>query len=147
VVLTSLKQEGDVLILEGRTQSNARVSTYMRNLESSGWMTNPELTIIEAKAQEGSQAGAVVDIKALPYMFELKVTLPNPTSEELGADALAAAGMEEVATEAGGQPADASDGTQPAGTEVPPAADAATPAPAADAAQPVTGQANTGAAS
>ena len=39
VVLTSLKQEGDILTLEGRTQSNARVSAYMRNLESSGWMS------------------------------------------------------------------------------------------------------------
>ena len=36
VSLTSLKQEGDLLTLEGRAQSNARVSTYMRNLESAG---------------------------------------------------------------------------------------------------------------
>src|SRR3546814_6338235 len=33
VVLTSIKQEGEKLTLEGRSQSNARVSTYMRNLE------------------------------------------------------------------------------------------------------------------
>ncbi|HEX5663427.1 MAG TPA: PilN domain-containing protein, partial [Xanthomonadaceae bacterium] len=33
VVLTSVKQEGDKLSLEGRSQSNARVSTYMRSLE------------------------------------------------------------------------------------------------------------------
>ena len=39
VILTSIKQEGDKLTLEGRSQSNARVSTYMRNLEGSGWMT------------------------------------------------------------------------------------------------------------
>ena len=38
VVLTSLKQDGDKLTLEGRSQSNARVSTYMRNLEGAGWM-------------------------------------------------------------------------------------------------------------
>ena len=48
VSLTSIKQEGDILTLGGRSQSNARVSTYMRNLESSGWMTNPDLSIIEA---------------------------------------------------------------------------------------------------
>ncbi|MCA1714322.1 MAG: PilN domain-containing protein, partial [Gammaproteobacteria bacterium] len=41
VILTSVKQEGDKLTLEGRSQSNARVSTYLRNLESSGWMTLP----------------------------------------------------------------------------------------------------------
>ena len=49
VTLTSIKQEGEILTLNGRSQSNARVSTYMRNLEGSGWMTNPDLNIIEAK--------------------------------------------------------------------------------------------------
>ncbi len=49
VVLTSIKQEGEKLTLEGLSQSNARVSTYMRNLEGSGWMTRPELSIIEAR--------------------------------------------------------------------------------------------------
>src|SRR3546814_9026464 len=39
VVLTSIKQESEKLTLEGRSQSNARVSTYMRNLAGSGWMT------------------------------------------------------------------------------------------------------------
>ena len=91
LVLTALKQEGDVLTLEGRTQSNARVSAYMRNLESSGWMTNPELSIIEAKAPERDKApaasGPVVDIKSLPYMFVVKVNLPAQSSvTELAAD-------------------------------------------------------------
>ncbi|MGH8054448.1 MAG: PilN domain-containing protein [Stenotrophomonas sp.] len=76
VVLTALKQEGEILTLEGRTQSNARVSTYMRNLEGSGWMSSPELSIIEAKAQE--PGGAAMDIKSLPYVFTLRVKLPAP---------------------------------------------------------------------
>ena len=49
VVLTSIKQDDQQLTLEGRSQSNARVSTYLRNLENSGWMTDPQLSIIEAK--------------------------------------------------------------------------------------------------
>lgn len=93
VVLTTLKQEGDMLTLEGRTQSNARVSAYMRNLEGSGWMTNPELSIIEAKAQD-KNAGSTLDIKSLPYVFVLKVKLPAPGESPL-ADAAAA----EVAAE------------------------------------------------
>jgi len=71
VVLTSLKQEGDKLTLEGRSQSNARVSTYMRSLEGAGWMTKPELSIIEAK--DGGDPG-------LPYSFNLTVTLANPNA-------------------------------------------------------------------
>ncbi|HEY8331356.1 MAG TPA: PilN domain-containing protein, partial [Pseudomonas sp.] len=78
VVLTALKQEGDILTLQGRTQSNARVSAYMRNLETSGWMSKPELSVIEAKKPEPGKDGptTLTDISALPYMFEVKVTLP-----------------------------------------------------------------------
>jgi type IV pilus assembly protein PilN len=79
LVLTGIKQEGDILTLEGRTQSNARVSAYMRNLESSGWMTKPELSVIEAKKPDEDKdkpVGPVADIAALPYMFVVKVTLP-----------------------------------------------------------------------
>ena len=70
VVLTSIKQEGDKLSLEGRSQSNARVSAYMRSLEGSGWMTQPQLSIIEAK--EGDPG--------LPFTFSLSVTLANPNA-------------------------------------------------------------------
>ena len=82
VALAGIKQEGDILTLSGRSQSNARVSTYMRNLESSGWMTNPDLNVIEAK--EGN-AG-------LPYEFNLKVKLANPSAakDEAGEAAPAA---------------------------------------------------------
>ncbi len=70
VVLTSIRQEGAKLTLEGRSQSNARVSTYMRNLEGSGWMTKPDLSIIEAK--DG--------VAGLPYTFSLAVQLANPNA-------------------------------------------------------------------
>ncbi len=87
VALANIKQEGDILTLEGRSQSNARVSTYMRNLEGSGWMTNPDLSIIEAKQQEsGAAAANSSDSRALPYVFTLKVKLANPnaTDEKTG---------------------------------------------------------------
>ncbi len=74
VALTAIKQEGEILTLSGRSQSNARVSTYMRNLESSGWMTNPDLNVIEAK--EGNPG--------LPYEFTLKVKLANPNAPKEG---------------------------------------------------------------
>jgi type IV pilus assembly protein PilN len=70
VVLTSIKQDDLALTLEGRSQSNARVSTYMRNLEGSGWMTDPQLSIIEAKGED----------KGLPYEFKLQVKLADPNA-------------------------------------------------------------------
>ena len=94
VALTAIKQEGEILTLSGRSQSNARVSTYMRNLESSGWMTNPDLNVIEAK--EGNPG--------LPYEFTLKVKLANPNApkdgEENAAPAAPASGS--AAPAAGG---------------------------------------------
>jgi len=82
VALAGIKQEGDILTLEGRSQSNARVSTYMRNLEGSGWMTSPDLSIIEAKAEERGPAALSSESRSLPYVFTLKVKLANPNEPD-----------------------------------------------------------------
>lgn len=47
--LSILTQSGRNLVLNGRAQSNARVSTYMRNIEASPWLSAPKLRIIENK--------------------------------------------------------------------------------------------------
>ena len=117
VRLTSVKQDGDKLTLDGQSQSNARVSAYMRNIEASGWMTNPDLSVIEAKGTD----------KTLPYEFNLSLTLTKP-GQLLGPD---------------GKPVLGPDG-KPMMNPVPAAAGATpTPAPASDApplpAQPAPG--------
>ena len=48
VYLKSIKQTGLNIDLVGYAQSNARVSTLMRNIESSPWLTNPNLVEIKA---------------------------------------------------------------------------------------------------
>jgi len=81
VKLISLEQDGSKLTINGNSQSNARVSAYMRNLQVSGWMSQPELTIIEAKGGD----------KGLPYQFTLITTIGNPnTKNESDVDAAAA---------------------------------------------------------
>ncbi len=122
VALSNIKQEGEVLTLEGRAQSNARVSAYMRNLESSGWMTRPELSIIEAKAEEGQTASALSSsTRSLPYMFNLQVRLANPNATEgEGQGPVTAAGATPPVTDA----------AAPAPAATPTAAPAAQPAPA-----------------
>jgi type IV pilus assembly protein PilN len=47
VYLTSIKQSGNKLELKGVAQSSTRVSTLMRNIDSSVWMDNPELQVVE----------------------------------------------------------------------------------------------------
>jgi type IV pilus assembly protein PilN len=54
VFLTKLEQTGRNVVLEGRAQSNARVSAFMRNVEGSGWIGNPRLLLIENKDKTGT---------------------------------------------------------------------------------------------
>ncbi len=49
--LTSLKQTGGNFTLTGIAQSNARISTLMRNLDSSDWFGNPDLDVINVSAK------------------------------------------------------------------------------------------------
>ena len=135
VALANIKQEGEILTLEGRAQSNARVSNYMRNLEGSGWMTNPDLSIIEAKAEEKAPGAAVVTptARALPYAFTLKVKLANPNAPDAEGNipaAVATPGNAAAATPATPTPAQT-----PAPAAAPPAP-ASSPAPTAPAAAP-----------
>ncbi len=84
VQLTSIKQTGNLLTIDGRVQSNARVSSYMRNIEASGWMTNPDLSIIEARDGD----------RSLPYVFTLRVTMTTPKPAEGEAAATTAGGAQ-----------------------------------------------------
>ncbi len=128
VMLGNIKQDGEVLTLEGRAQSNARVSAYMRNLETSGWMTKPELSIIEAKPEEVKTLTNTGMGRALPYVFKLTVRLANPTAEQEAKTA--AAGTDPTAP--GAAPAAPLEG-QPSAPATPAPA---TPAPAAPANPP-----------
>jgi len=49
VYLTSLKETGKTIALNGNAQSNARVSALMRNLDASDWFADPNLEVINVK--------------------------------------------------------------------------------------------------
>lgn len=53
VYLMSMKQDNDRLSLEGRADSNARVSTLMRNLDASDWFKQPGLEVIQSAKNSG----------------------------------------------------------------------------------------------
>ena len=82
VKLNGIEQQGNKLTLNGSSQSNARVSAYMRNLQVSGWMGQPELTIIDERGGD----------KGLPYQFTLVATIRNPNTANENADADVVAG-------------------------------------------------------
>jgi type IV pilus assembly protein PilN len=49
VYLTSVKQTDKRMKFEGIAQSSTRVSAFMRNIDSSEWLKNPDLELIETK--------------------------------------------------------------------------------------------------
>jgi type IV pilus assembly protein PilN len=50
VYLTGVKQQEKRLKFEGIAQSSTRVSTFMRNIDGSEWLKNPELEVVETKS-------------------------------------------------------------------------------------------------
>lgn len=54
VFVTRISQTGNRVELEGRAQSNARVSAFMRNVQTSRWIGDPQLLVIENKDQTGT---------------------------------------------------------------------------------------------
>ena len=81
VRLMAIKQDGEQLTLEGVADSNARVSTYMRNLEISEWVSNPQLAIVEARGTD----------KRSRYAFTVRVDLKKTAAEAAAAEEAAAA--------------------------------------------------------
>lgn len=56
VHISSLKQQGNALTINGIAQSNARVSAFMRNVDGSEWLSSPVLEVI----QKGKNARSFV---------------------------------------------------------------------------------------
>ena len=54
--LTAIKQTAAKLKFDGVAQSSTRVSSFMRNIDASQWLRNPELEVIETKT--GKALGA-----------------------------------------------------------------------------------------
>jgi type IV pilus assembly protein PilN len=74
VYLESLAQTGSSLLINGQAESNARVSTYMRNLAASEWLKDPNLTIIEVED--------ITVNRISTFTLTVKQTSPNATEDE-----------------------------------------------------------------
>ena len=74
VYLQSLDQTGGNLLINGEAESNARVSTYMRNLQASAWLKDPNLTVIEIEDKTVNRVST--------FTLTVKQTSPNATEGE-----------------------------------------------------------------
>jgi type IV pilus assembly protein PilN len=57
IYLTSMKETGKKLEIKGVAQSSTRVSTFMRNIDGSAWMDNPQLQVVES-AKDSATGGS-----------------------------------------------------------------------------------------
>jgi len=55
VSIVSVTQKGKAITISGFAQSNARVSSFMRKLEASDWLGDPQLEVIQAESAEGQR--------------------------------------------------------------------------------------------
>lgn len=72
VSVLKITQRGQDVTIDGVAQSNARVSSLMRNLESSDWLANPSLDIIQGRDESGTRVSN----------FTLKFRQVIPKTEE-----------------------------------------------------------------
>jgi len=70
--LKSIKQQGNLITLEGVADTNARVATLVRNLSVSNWMESPNLVEIKAMTLNGVKQNE----------FTLNVSLKVQKAEE-----------------------------------------------------------------
>jgi len=80
VYLKSVKQTGQKVNMIGLAQSNARVSTLMRNLESSPYLQNAELVEIKAvtdRNQRANEFSLNISLKGLDPLATGKPALPG----------------------------------------------------------------------
>jgi type IV pilus assembly protein PilN len=69
VFLTAVKQNDRRVQLRGIAQSSTRVSSYMRNIDASEWLTDPSLDILENKG--ASDTGSEFTLNALQENLQL----------------------------------------------------------------------------
>ena len=80
VYLRSIKQVGPKVTLVGYAQSNARVSTLMRNIEASPWVAQPELVEIRLVPAPGARDAAAPKVSEFTLNLQVKRATPADAS-------------------------------------------------------------------
>jgi type IV pilus assembly protein PilN len=87
VRLTSVKQSGRRLEIKGDAESNTRVSAFMRNIDKSKWLTQPDLQVVEvrdtgAKPKKGEGPVETGQFAGRSSQFTVYASQVSTTDEE-----------------------------------------------------------------
>lgn len=66
VYLTAVKQNASKLKFEGVAQSSTRVSSFMRNIDGSDWLRNPELEVVQTSKTSGPGSSFTLTAEEAP---------------------------------------------------------------------------------
>lgn len=77
IYLRNVRQSGPKVTVTGYAQSNARVSTLMRNIEASPWLSSPELVEIKLVPAPGVSKGVDQKINEFVLTFLVKRIVPT----------------------------------------------------------------------
>jgi type IV pilus assembly protein PilN len=80
VYYTSVQQKGRALSMQGVAQSNARVSSLMRQLDASDYLENPVL--VQITATTGKRKGATEDLRLSNFRLNISQQTKKKASEE-----------------------------------------------------------------
>lgn len=75
VYLRSIKQQGNLITVEGVADTNARIATMVRNLASSSWMESPNLVEIKSEV--------VNTLKQNAFTLTVKLKAPAIQADEM----------------------------------------------------------------
>lgn len=91
--LTNISRTGYQILIDGKAESNTRVSTFMRNIEASGIFKTPDLTLIQAddiKADGKVQARPIDRLIGFNLKAEQVMSFPNLAEKSATSDIPAA---------------------------------------------------------
>ncbi len=74
VYLKTLEQNYDTLVIVGEAESNARLSCYMRNLNDSEWLKDPNLDVIQIEDKKVTRISS--------FILSVKQTSPKGEDEQ-----------------------------------------------------------------
>lgn len=80
VNLSSVKQTGNKVTMEGVAESNGRVSTYMKNLDASEWFADPVLVVIRTVEKDRQRESQ--------FTLQVRKSLPGANESTEGQEVL-----------------------------------------------------------
>src|ERR1700727_2294980 len=84
IYLTQIKETGKKLEMHGVAQSSTRVSTFMRNIDGSSWMDNPQLQVVES-AKDSPTGGSSFTLTSAVVGVDLDNVGESPPAKKVAA--------------------------------------------------------------